>query len=88
MYAVVFQVDIKPGRAADSGPELDQIATMTKSIPGFVRGTWMGDDTRGISFIVFESEETARGLAANAQVPENAAVALRSVDVFEVVQDA
>ena len=87
MHAVVFQVDMKPGWEGSVESELDQLVTLVKSVPGFVRGTWANDDRRGLSFLLFESEETARGLAANASMPPDASVTLRSVDVYEVVRD-
>ncbi len=61
MHAVVFEVDLKQGWEDHAERELDQVASMVKSVPGFVRGTWANDNRRGLSFIVFESEEAARG---------------------------
>ncbi len=87
MHAVVFQVDMKQGWEGSAEGELDQLVTMLKSVPGFVRGTWTTDGQRGLSFLLFESEESAQGLAANASMPPDAGVTLRSVDVYEVVRD-
>ena len=87
MHAVVFQVDMKPGWEANVEAELDQLVTMLKSVPGFVRGTWTTDGRRGLSFLLFESQETAEGVAANASMPPDASVTLRSADVYEVVRD-
>jgi hypothetical protein len=87
MHAVVFQVDFVPGREAQQEAELDFLTDMMKTTPGFVRGTWAGDDTRGLSCILFESEDAARAVAANAVVPPDSSVALRSVDVFAVSRD-
>ena len=87
MHAVVFQVDMKPGWEEKVEAVLDQLVTMVKSVPGFVRGTWTNDDRRGLSFRLFESQESAEGLAANASMPPDASVTLRSVDVYEVVRD-
>ena len=87
MHAVVFQVDMKQGWEGSAEAELDQLVTMLKSVPGFVRGTWANDDRRGLSFLLFESQESADGLAANASMPPDASVILRSVDVYEVVRD-
>lgn len=88
MHAVVFEVDMKQGWEGDAERELDQVASMVKSVPGFVRGTWANDDRRGLSFIVFESEEAARGLAENASMPPDASVTVRSVAVYEIVREA
>ena len=87
MHAVVFQVDMKPGWEEKGEAELDQLVTMVKSVPGFVRGTWTTDGRRGLSFLLFESQETADGVAANASMPPDASVTLRSADVYEVVRD-
>ena len=87
MHAVVFQVDMKQGWEGNVEAELDQLVTMVKSVPGFVRGTWANDDRRGLSFLLFESQESAEGIAANASMPPDASVTLRSVDVYEVVRD-
>ncbi len=88
MHAVVFEVDLKQGWEDHAERELDQVASMVKSVPGFVRGTWANDNRRGLSFIVFESEEAARGLAENASMPPDASVTVRSVAVYEIVREA
>ncbi len=88
MHAVVFQVDIKQGWEGDTDQELDQLVGMMESAPGFVRATWTTDGTTGLSFIVVESEEAARGIADNASMPPVASVTFRRVDVYEVVRDA
>jgi hypothetical protein len=87
MHAVVYQVDIKEGREA-GGPELEQVISATKAVPGFVRGTWVSDGRRGISMVLVESEETARELVANAAVPADAPVTFRSADSYEVVGES
>jgi len=87
MHAVVFQVDMKQGWEGNADAELDQLVTMVKSVPGFVRGTWTTDGQRGLSLLLFESEESAAGIAANASMPPDASVTFRSVDVYEVVRD-
>ena len=87
MHAVVFQVDMKEGWEDKVDAELDQLVTMVKSVPGFVRGTWTNDGQRGLSFLLFESQESAQRLADNASMPPDASVTLRSVDVYEVARD-
>ena len=87
MHAVVFHVDMKQGWEGKVEAELDQLVTMVKSVPGFIRGTWTTDGRRGMSFLLFESQESAQGLADNAAMPPDASVTLRSVDVYEVVRD-
>ncbi|MDQ3679908.1 MAG: hypothetical protein M3378_05065 [Actinomycetota bacterium] len=88
MHAVVFHVDMKQGWEGNADEELDQLVEMVKSMPGFVRGTWGTDGTTGVSFILFASEEAARGVADNAGLPPDASATLRSVDVYEVLRDA
>lgn len=87
MHAVVFQVDVKDNWEGDADAELDQLVGMIKSIPGFVRGAWATDGRRGLSFIVFDNEESARTVSANASVPPDASVTLRSADTYEIVRD-
>ena len=87
MHAVVFQVDMKQGWEGNAEAELDQLVTMLKSVPGFLRGTWTTDGQRGLSFLLFESADTAHGVADNASLPPDASVTFRSVDVYEVVRD-
>lgn len=88
MHAVVFEVDMKEGWEGDAERELDQLTTMVKSVPGFVRGTWTTDGRRGLSFLVFESDEAARRLVVNASMPPDASVTLRSAAVYEIVREA
>ena len=87
MHAIVFQVEFKPEWQGDPDAELDALVGFVKAVPGFVRGTWTTDGSRGLSFIVFDSQGAARAFAANAAVPPDAGVTLRSVDVYEVVRD-
>jgi hypothetical protein len=87
MHAVVFQVDFKPDWSGDPEAELDQLTGYVKSSPGFVRGTWTSDGRHGLSFILFQSEATARAVADHAQMPQDASGVLRSVAVYEVARD-
>ena len=87
MHAVIFQVDFVPGREQQQAGELDFITGMMKSTPGFVHGTWCGDDKRGLSCILFDSEQAAHTVADNAAMPPDASVTLRSVDVYAVARD-
>ena len=87
MHAVIFQVEFIPGREHQQEAELDFLSGMMKTAPGFVRGTWMGDDRRGLSCLIFESEAAAKVIADSAAMPPDASAALRSVDVLAVVRD-
>ena len=88
MHAVVFQVDMKEGRDDDTRPELEQLIGSVKTVPGFVRGTWTTDGSKGVSMVIMESEEAALEMAANASIPPAASVVFRSADVLEVVGEA
>jgi hypothetical protein len=87
MHAVVFQVDFVPGREEQQAGELNFITGIMKSTPGFVHGTWLGDDKHGLSCILFDSEGAARTVADGAGLPPDAAATLRSVDVYAVARD-
>jgi hypothetical protein len=87
MHAVVFQVDFVPGREHQQNGELDFLTGMMRSTPGFVRGTWLGDDKRGLSCILFDSEQAARTVAENAGMPPDASATFRCVDVYAVARD-
>ncbi|HLM07107.1 MAG TPA: hypothetical protein VK402_18150 [Blastococcus sp.] len=87
MHAVVFQVDFVPGREQQQDGELDFITGMMKSTPGFLHGTWCGDDKRGLSCILFDSEQAARTVAEGAGLPPDASATFRSVDVYAVARD-
>lgn len=88
MFALVFQVDFKHPLDPASLAELDEIVTTTKAMPGFLRGTWTCTETNGLSLILVDDEDVARGVAANASVPADSHVTLRSVDVYEVLREA
>jgi hypothetical protein len=87
MHAVVFQVDFVPGREQQQGRELDFITGMMQSTPGFLHGTWCGDDKHGLSCLLFDSEQAARTVADSAGLPPDAAATFRSVDVYAVARD-
>jgi hypothetical protein len=88
MHAVVFQVDVKDGREAGPGPELDEVIASSKAMPGFVRGSWMTDGRRGLSVLFVDSEDSARQMVADASVPPEAPVTFRSADIYTVVGES
>jgi len=87
MHAVVFQADIKKDWTGDPDEGLDALVGMLRAVPGFRRATWTTDGERGLSFLLFETEEAARAVAGNSVVPSDAPVEFRSVDVYEVIRD-
>ena len=87
MHAVVVKATIGDFELAHKGLH-EQVVPRVSQAPGLVAAYWTRSDdrTNGVSMIVFESEEAARGAAemiGNAPLPET--VALDSVEVREVV---
>ena len=83
MYAVVVEVEILDD--AEARKELENVVAMVKQFPGLVAGHWVRvGDKRGISVVVFETEEQA-----NAAKPPSGAdahgVRMTSVSVDEVL---
>ena len=88
MHAVIVQVTIKD-REASEGFLKEQLVPGVAQAPGFVTGHWVniGGD-RGISMIVFESEEAATGFAESEIRPPEEVVTIESIQVGEVVANA
>lgn len=85
MYAIVYEVDMKPDvDPATTAAELDQLAGMVKTLPGFVRATWTSDGTTGLSMHIYREEAQARRVAEHSTGPDFTAVGFRSVRVMEV----
>lgn len=90
MHAVLVNVTIKDFEGAQEMLR-DQVVPRASQAPGFVAGYWTrSDDNRGVSMIVFESEDAARAAAEMiGQGPPNPdAVTLEGVEVREVVANA
>jgi heme-degrading monooxygenase HmoA len=90
MHAVVVNVTIK-----EFGPALEalrsQVVPRVSQAPGFRTGYWLrSEENRGLSVIVFESEDAAKAAAeqVQAQGAPTDAVTLDSVEVREVVANA
>jgi hypothetical protein len=89
MYAVLVTVDIAPGRYEESLRALDEyIIPMCKSAPGYVRGTWFGNEHSGNTLMVFDSEESAREMAGQVQSNPDDPVKITSTQVYEVEREA
>jgi hypothetical protein len=89
MHAVVVQVTIHDPEPATARLR-DEIVPRASQAPGFVNGYWLrtGDD-KGLSVIVFESEDDAQGAVEMIQAaPRTDDATLDSVDVREVVAHA
>jgi Antibiotic biosynthesis monooxygenase len=93
MHAVIGQVKIDPSREGEVRTALSEVVVPTaKAMPGFVGGTWSRSvqDDRGISLLLFESEEAARAAAEQMRQgpPPGTPATFVSADVFEVVAQA
>ena len=66
MYAVLIEVDVA-GVDRESGIQAlrEQIVPAIKQLPGFQSGTWLtgGEQGRGLSLTVWDTEEHARTMA-------------------------
>jgi hypothetical protein len=86
MHAVVVEVDLKDedrARAALS----QQVVPGVRQLPGVQAGYWLEPTSgRGLSFVLFDSEQHARDAAGTVRdrVPEF--VDVRSVEVREVIE--
>jgi hypothetical protein len=90
MHAVVGNVTI---RDFERGLPIlrDEIVPRVKQTPGLVNAYWLrSEDSRGMSVIVFESEDAARALARviETEGPPTDAVTFNTVEVREVVAHA
>ena len=92
MHAVVVRVNVGDPGTAEQGLREEVVPRVSKA-PGFVAGYWTRSDdgTNGVSMLVFDSEEAARGAAERLQGPEAMrpeTVTLESVEVREVLANA
>jgi heme-degrading monooxygenase HmoA len=89
MHAIVGTSRIDTSRGEEAVTMAQGILAKVKQAPGFVSGafTRSADGTSGRSMLLFESEEAAKAVAANARtlLGENPPVELVSLDVYEVV---
>ncbi len=87
MHAVIVKVKIKDSEAAESHLRERVVPGVSQS-PGFVAGYWTRKDNTGLSMIIFDSEDAAKG--ASEQVPSMIpdAVTLEDVEVREVAAHA
>jgi hypothetical protein len=87
MHAVVIPVTFNDRSAAED--ELDALVPQVSGIPGFVAGYWVAtSQDKGFALVVFENEESARALAAQAGTPPSDAVTIGTVEVGEVLAHA
>ncbi len=87
MHAVVTRVTLDdPQGAAEVLRE--QVIPRVSQIPGFVTGYWTRTENRGLSMVVFESEEAAAGLRDQMSSVAPEGVTVEDVEVREVVGHA
>jgi len=61
MFAVFTVVELSPTREADALKVLqDEQIPQLKRAPGFVKGTWFGNENMGHSLVIYETEAQAR----------------------------
>lgn len=93
MHAIVGNSELDASRGDEAVQLLKQgLLPNISRAPGFVSATFVRspDGATGRSMIVFESEETAKAVAATAgeQMPADAPVKIISLEVYEVVARA
>lgn len=92
MHLVVVTVSIEPGQAEASRVALrEQVVPRVTASPGFAGGYWTAgaDETVGLSFVLFDTEENAQAgadMARNSPTPPG--VTIKSVEVREVIEQA
>ena len=87
MHAVVTRVSIDDPEQATAQLR-EQVVPRVSQAPGFVAGYWTRKDNKGVSMIVFDSEDAAQ--AASEQIPSGMpdSVTLDDIEVREVVANA
>jgi len=75
MFALFTAVEFAPaGRDAAVKMLGEYIVPELKKLPGFVRGTWFGDETTGHGLVIFETEDQARQAAESVVAVEGMTV--------------
>jgi hypothetical protein len=85
MHAVVIRVSVRDREAAARA--LDAVVPRVAQARGFVAGYWLSmPDGKGLSVIVFDSQDSARTMAE--QIPSGEFVTFDSIEVAEVAASA
>lgn len=87
MYAVVVKVAIIDAESSERTLR-EQVVPQVSQVPGFVAGYWTRKDNVGLSMVIMESEDAAKGMSERVRslVPDT--VTLEEVEVREVVANA
>ena len=94
MHGVIVEVRIHSDREEEARQALrEEVVPRAKALPGFAGGTWLRalEGDAGISVLLFESEDAARGAAAEIRSqgpPPGAPVTLKAVHACEVLARA
>ncbi|CAN5666533.1 hypothetical protein BH24ACT13_BH24ACT13_10170 [soil metagenome] len=89
MHVVYAKVGIRPGRTEEAINALkENIIPRVKQAPGFVKGTWYGNDQTGHSLMLFESEDQAQGMAKMVTAEPGDPVEIVEVEVHELHAEA
>ena len=88
MHAVVVTVRIEPGHEQEAIEQLHaRVVPTVQQTPGAVAGYWLSaKEGRGLSVVVFESEEAAQAQAERVpNMPRSEFVTFENIEVREVV---
>ena len=94
MHGVIVQVEIDESHEDEARKMLHEVTVpRAKQLAGFSTGNWLRalDDARGMSVLLFVSEEAARAAVKEIKSqgpPPGAPVTMKAVDVFEVLASA
>ena len=87
MCATIVSVTFNDRSAATA--ELEGLVPQVSGMPGFLAGYWVSlSQDKGTSIIVFDSEDSARALAAVAESAPAGPVTPSSIEVGEVIAHA
>lgn len=90
MYAALVRANIPGGINAVRLKNLhEQVIPMVSSAPGFVAGYWLDAvDDKGLGFVVFEDEASAKASAPPAGTDMGEGVTIESVELREILGTA
>ena len=87
MNAVVVRATIHDREAAQTMLD-EQVVPRVSQAPGFVAGHWTWKDGTGLSMVIFDSEDAARGMSERVRSMVDSSVTIEDVEVREVVAHA
>jgi len=66
----------------------ENIIPRVKQAPGFVKGTWYGNDQTGHNLLLFESEDQAQGMVKMITAEPGDPIQIVEVEVYELHAEA